>query len=983
MRLLRNKRGVVAHLVVVIGCLTLSHQLMAEKAVADKVDVQALQPGFEKQPMMPPARLGGEDDATLEQPIGFDKKPMMPPLHPGSMDDAVTVPPSGFNGQQGMPPSGPPFGGPGMPTPEMFPPGHFKEPPPSMPMRRVGGAALEGRIKQEGPPPRGPNAKKPPPHNAKKANLQNEEDILKVVPQSCTPAKGRFIWNFEDEKLINILRQISDLLCKTIVVNDAIGENLKMTIIGKSPLTSKDAWDVLMASMAAKGLALIEQGKTWTVVKRNESKSYPTPTYEDGKFAGNNEEIGTLFYKVQHSSQEVLKNVSRALMSKDGMVESIGDQFIIVIDSNANIRRLGNIFAQIDIEDAINKIHLVTLHNGADSRTVEKQLRDLFDVVGNAGGPGGPRGARRKRPEGKSGLDIEKIIADERTNNLIVVCDKDSLEKLKEVVALIDQPASDQNSKGKIHVKKLKFADAKKIAETLSAVVTQGKGSRFPRRRAEEGAHELFEGEVKITAHENTNTLVTVASANDYRSLLATINKLDERKKQVYVEAVILDVQVNDENEFGINLFGGLDPNIPGIGAGLGIAANPGGRKMAEGVKTALTAGAAGANVTGLGSQGIGALAVLGNFLSGGVAALVGPTIGDTKIPSFGAVLQAFSTNGNVDVLSTPYLLTTDNQQAEMSVGEKIPVIRGTSTIGSGGIGAGLGVPLQNIAHEDVKLTFKVTPHVGADDNVRLDIEQEVNEIGQEQEILGQKQFRIRTKSAKTTLVLKDQQTGVIGGLISHKANTADSKVPFLGDIPILGWLFKNRTSKNERRSLLLILTPYVINTDDDYKKIVERKLKEREEFARLYYGGKIRNYNKYIDYDKKAGPVSSLLLQVDTEMNRLENGGPGDGTDVIIAPKETGPKDIKPKGNVALPAASFAPLPSVGPDSPSHDSDETAYLGGEHGSDEHGGDELPLMDDFLLEDFDENKSAKEPMVPNMEQGLEGSVNLVAFRTLG
>jgi general secretion pathway protein D len=932
MRVWKNNRGVVAHLVFVVGCLTSSHLLVAAK-----------------------------EEVLMAPPPGLGNQPMTPPVHSGGVNDAAMEPPPGFEGQQGMPPA-PPFDGMGMPPGEGFPP---PGQPPGGPMRRAGGAARpEGRMRNGGPPPS--RAAAPRANNARKANPQNnEEDILKVVPQTCAPAKGKFIWNFEDEKLINILRQVSDLLCKTIVVNDSIGENLKMTIIGKSPLTPKDAWDVLMASMAAKGLALIEQGKTWTVVKRNESKSFATPTYEDGKFAGNNEEIGTLFYKVQHTSQEVLKNISRALLSKDGMVESIGDQYIIVIDSNSNIRRLGGIFAQIDIEDAINKIHIIALLN-ADAKTVEKQLRDLFDVTSSSGPAS--RGARRKRPEGKASLDIDKIIADERTNSLIVVSDKESNDKLREVIALIDQPASDQGSKGKIHVKKLRFADAKKIAETLTAVVSQGKSNRFPRRRSDEATHELFEGDVKITAHENTNTLVTVASANDYRALLATINKLDERKKQVYIEAVILDVQVNDENDFGINLFGG----IPGAGGleGLGVAANPGGRKIVEGLQKTLTAGAAGSNISGLGSNSLGALAVLSNFMSGGVAGLVGPTIGDTKIPSFGAVLQAFSTNNNVDVLSTPYLIATDNQQAEMAVGEKIPVLRGTSSVGGGGVGAGLGVPFQNIANEDVKLTFKVTPHVGAEDNVRLEIEQEVNELGTELEIMGQKHYRIRTKSAKTTLVLKDQQTGVIGGLISHKATTNDYKVPFLGDIPILGWLFKNRGSKNERRSLLLILTPYVINSDSDYKKIVERKFKEREEFARLYYGGKIKNYNKYIDYDKKAGPVSSLLLQVDSEMNKVENGGPGDGSDVVLAPKESAPK-VQPRGNFVVPSANSQSLPNISLDGGSGNGDETAYLDGEQG----GIDELELADDFLLEDFDENADAPEALVPDMGAGLEGGVN--------
>ncbi len=732
-----------------------------------------------------------------------------------------------------------------------------------------------GRGHEDRMPPRGNAAPKG------KTNQPNDADIFKVVPQKCVPAKGHFIWNFEEEELINILRQVSDLLCRTMVV-DSIGKNLKMTIIGKSPITPRDAWDILVASLSSKGFTLIEQGKTWTVVKRNESKSYPTPMYFSGKQARNNEEIGTLFYKAQHASQEALKNIARLLITKDGMVDSIGDQFIIVIDSNANIRRLGTIFAQVDIEDAINKIHSVALAH-ADAKTMEKQLRDLFDVAA------GPRAGRRRGGPGdsRSSIEIDKIIADERTNSLIIVCDKEAFEKLHEVVALIDQPATDQGNKNKIHVKKLRFADAKKIAETLSAVVQQGKSNRFGRRRPDESSNELFEGEVKITAHENTNTLVTVATPADYRALLATINSLDVRKEQVYVEAVILDIQVNDDNDFGINLFAGLDPSW--IGGNLGVIGNPGGSNIASGIAGSLAKGAAGQAVTGLGaSHGLGALAVLSNFLTGGVAGISGKVIPGTEIPSFGAVLQAISKNNQVDVLSTPYLLTTDNQEAEMSVGEKIPTVRGTSMAGAGGIGASLGVPLQNITYEDVKLTFKITPHVGADDNVRLDIAQEVNELGPDETVLNQKQYRIRTKSAKTQLVLKDQQTGVIGGLISHNTKISDNKVPLLGDIPILGWLFKNRNWKNERKNLLLIITPYVIRSDDDYKKIVDRKLKEREEFSQMYYGGKIKTYNKFIDYDKKAGPLARALLEVKNEMSKAENGGDGSASETVIKPNES-----------------------------------------------------------------------------------------------
>lgn len=933
MRAWKNNCGIVAHLVLVIGCLAIS-----PFAFSAKEDAQVTPP-------MPPMPMGGGGFAPEGAPA-LDKKPNFPSRPSGTddaaldfepgLDPALNFPPPRDMGRDNMPPG-----------------------PSGRADRRSSGRRM--------PPSRSSGRGQ---QNAAQM-AQEERELKSYVPEHCTPAKGRFEWNFEDEKLSLIIRQVADLLCRNIINPELLPENVKATIIGKTKLSPKDSWNVLMAILANKGFAMVQQVEGWMLVKRNEAKSYATPLYLEAKSIPQNEEVGTFFYKVQHASQEVLKNSARALMSKDGMVESVGDQYVIMIDSNSNLRRLADIFGHVDIEDAINKVHILTLKH-ADARTVEKQLRDLFDVAGSAGGP---RGGRRKRSagEGKAALEIDKIIADERTNSLIVVSDKESMEKLKEIAGLIDQPATDQTSKGKIHVKKLKFADAKKVAETLSAVVSQGKGSRYPRRRPEEGSHELFEGDVKITAHETTNTLVTVASANDYRALLATINKLDVRREQVYVEAVILDVQVNDNNDFGINIFSGMEQGFGSLGTGLGIVANPGGRAMAQGVKDTLVAGAAGSNVTGLGSQGIGALAVLGNFMSGGVAALVGPKIGDTQIPSFGAVLQAFSTSGHVDVLSTPYLLTTDNQEAVMTVGEKIPVLRGTSSVG-GGLGGALGgVPFQNVSNEDVKLTFKITPHVGADDNVRLDVDQEVNELGSDMEILNQKHYRIRTKSAKTTLVLKDQQTGVIGGLIQHKTTTNENKVPFLGDIPILGWLFKNSKKINDRRSLLLILTPYVIRTDDDYKKIVERKLKEREEFAKMYYGGKIKNYNKYIDYDKKAGPVSSLLLQVENEMGKVENGGPGDGSELtqpVLPSKEPVFKDINQiDQNKSSGAENKAvPLPTYAPGLQSRAQRETARMG-----EDFIGAEDPMLEDFVLEDFDGN--VEDGLIPEVAPLEEGSVD--------
>ncbi|HXW53588.1 MAG TPA: secretin N-terminal domain-containing protein, partial [Myxococcota bacterium] len=544
MRVWKNKRGVIAYLVFAVGLVVQNGPILwakTEGSGAETDETPILRPMVDGKP-------------GLAMPSGVVEKDLVPP--PLDAPPDLPKPPmyNGENGPPNMPPKSDgnkmqPFNSEQMPSPA--PPGNMG----GVHRRVHGDRPAFGAPKQNAPGMRETRNTKP------KTPNPNEADILNVVPQKCVQAKGHFTWNFEEEELISVLRQVSDLLCKTIVVNDSVGKNMKLTIIGKSELSPKDAWDILVASLSAKGLILVQQGKTWTVIKRPELKSYSTPMYSNGKQAQNNEEIGTLFYKVQHTSQDVLRNVAQKLISKDGLVDSVGDQFIIVIDSNSNIRRLGAIFAQVDIKDASSKIQVLEPLLNADVKTVERQLREIFDVA-----PAGQRARpRRGVPnEPRSALEIEKIIADERTHRLIVVGDKEPVDRLKEAVALLDIAVPDQATKGKIHVRKISHGDAKKIAETLTAVVQQGKSpNRFGRRR-DEGTNELFEGEVKITAHENTNMLVTVANANDYRSLLATINQLDVKKPQVYVEAAILDIQVTDNNKFGIDLFSGLNANIPG-----------------------------------------------------------------------------------------------------------------------------------------------------------------------------------------------------------------------------------------------------------------------------------------------------------------------------------------------------------------------------------------------------------------------------------
>ncbi|MDA0713590.1 MAG: hypothetical protein O2897_06350, partial [bacterium] len=517
----------------------------------------------------------------------------------------------------------------------------------------------------------------------------------------------------------------------------------------------------------------------------------------------------------------------------------------------------------------------------ADAQQIQAKLNEIFDAKNSKNSRmydyPSRRSARRstKENESSSGFSVQKIIADDRTNKLIVIASEKAFEKIKEMIEILDSPSSDSSTQGQINVYYLKNGDAKKIAATLSSVIQTG-GSAARRGRPprpgfrDEG--ELFEGDIRVTADETTNSLVVVASPRDYKSLVKVIAQLDRERIQVYVEAAILDIGLSDKNNFGMEAFAGI-PGMPG--GGMGLLATPGGGiGLATGLMGAMgAAGGGAASVAGL----AGLPKVLGAFnFVGPSADLFGTGV---KVPSFGLAIEALQTYANIDVLSTPSLLTLDNEKAEMSVGEKVPTVGGASTIGGTN-----GIPIQNITYQDVKLRFAITPHVNDDNMVRLEIDQDVNELGQKEVIFGQDQYRIRTKSAKTTVVARDQQTIVIGGLISDKRIETETKVPFFGDIPFLGYLFGKKTVKEiDKKNLLLILTPYVIRSEEDLRQVYARKTKEREEFGKLYFGDKITKFDPHVDYNKKVGPVNRLIEQVDVEMQRVENGGEGLPNETVI----------------------------------------------------------------------------------------------------
>lgn len=387
------------------------------------------------------------------------------------------------------------------------------------------------------------------------------------------------------------------------------------------------------------------------------------------------------------------------------------------------------------------------------------------------------------------------------TNALIVTDAYSNIKKLTDIVNILD--IEPPKGKGKINVYYLKNASAEDVAKVLTGIVSKVPVGQQAGAPATGIRSVSFESGVLVTPDKATNSLVIIASPEDYETLKSVISQLDIKRRQVYVEAAIMEISLDKQRELGIEFrsveklndnrvtsFGGT--NFGGIGAA--------------------TTGPEGfANILGL-AVGI----VKGTFTFHGVEFL-----------NIGALVRALQSESDVNILSTPNILTTDNQKAEIMVGENVPFITGKSQ------GAG-GVTLTTIERKDIGITLRLTPQISSDDHVSLEIYQEISALaeaaGFDPSVVGP----ITTKrAASTTVVVKNAQTVAIAGLIRDNKSTIEHKIPLLGDIPLLGWLFKFQTKKAEKTNLMIFLTPHIIKESEDADTILKEKKEKMEEFKK------------------------------------------------------------------------------------------------------------------------------------------------------
>ena len=756
------------------------------------------------------------------------------------------------------------------------------------------------------------------------------------------------VMNFDKRDLAEVIQFVSNYTQRNFILPERVSG--KITILSNQPIPPEEVWTVFVAALDANNWAVYPIGHYWKLSEKKQSARANVPTYlEPGQEPPPIEQMVTKLFKLRYVEADQMRNTLNQFTSRDSDFQIFPPDTLIISDLGLNMRRLERLIEQLDQPGGTEEIHIVQVQY-ASAQALQQKLQEIFtqqgrpgvpralgiaDVQPQPGQPASPAAAAAaaqlaQQPGGSGGpVTVSKIIAEERTNKLIVIAGARSFSRVLDLIRQLDVPAGG----GGVNVYYLQNAKAEDVATTLQALaqgVTAGRRTTGgttpgavggfvppapppPAGGAPQGAPtaELFSGEVKITADKTTNSLVIIASASDYRNLTKVIEKLDVPRREVLVEAVIMEVSLQDQTKLGVSAHAGT---------------------VIDNVNFRNASGPAplvfGSELGGLNSlAGVAGLASLSGFLAG----LQGPPITvpgiGLTLPSFAVVLNALQTSSDVNVISTPHVTMVDNTEGEITVGQNVPFqagfspnlggLLGTSTttgttttptgtttgttlptnlLGLGGLGS-LFAPIQR---QNVELRLRIKPQISASDTVRLEVDEQTEEIASTDPQLGPTTSK---RSAKTTVVVKDQETVVLGGLIQERTVKGISKVPFLGSLPILGWLFRNESTTRTKTNLLLFLTPYIIRDQSDYRRIFERKMAERAEFVKRFYGEDTR-YQAAIDYERKAGMLSRLRRGVRAELSRAENGGPGSADERVIAPaRGAAPPDVRPPAEPPSPA--------------------------------------------------------------------------------
>ncbi|HXN33997.1 MAG TPA: type II secretion system secretin GspD [Polyangiaceae bacterium] len=690
--------------------------------------------------------------------------------------------------------------------------------------------------------------------------LAQFETGIEYAPRA---GEERVSFSLEDADLAELVRVIGELTGKRFIFGGKV-RNIKATVFSPQKVTVAEAYQAFLSILEANGLTVVPHGRFYKIVESPDAKM-GAPVYVAGQTGTNEDRYITRIHRLRHVSAEEVANVLGHFKSKDGDLTVYGPgNLLIITDTGTNIQRMMHILEDVDVGGVGDQIWIEPIHYGMAS-DIQARLDEVFDL--KAGAAKDPKLAGMA---GNSDLHIAKILSDDRSNSLVIISTERAYLRILEFIRRLDVPL--RTGEGEIHVLALQHADAVDLAKTLTEIVTgavaAGTGGGAPGKPGSTPLA-IFESGVKVSADKSTNSIVVTSSLRDFANLRTVIDKLDQPRRQVFIEAVIMDLTIDRENQAGVSFHAG---DILNNAAAAGPTTIFGGLNP---FKTILLPSPTDTslNAFALGIRGPG-IAGTENLLGTGIS-----------IPAFGVLINALASTNDADILSTPHILATDNIPAEINVGQNIPLqtnfggfgaLPGAAGAAGGALGAlgGLGGFGATAPRQDIGTKVKIVPHLNDSDEVRLEVTEEISDVTGQQPIgtLGVVPFSKRT--AQTQLVVKDQQTVVIGGLVRNRIARTQTKIPLLGDIPVLGVLFRSSSSAMQKSNLILVLTPYIIREQSDLRTVFERKMQERQEFLDHYFVfGDQTEYEPPKDYSRLNGLLENIRESFEqvAEQRRIE----------------------------------------------------------------------------------------------------------------
>ncbi len=643
-------------------------------------------------------------------------------------------------------------------------------------------------------------------------------------------------FDYPNADIADVIKAISELTGKNFIVDPQVRG--KITIIAPSRITVAEAYKAFLSALAINGLAVVPGDGFYKIKQARAAQRDNIDTFS-GPYYPTADQMITRIVKLKYISAEEVNKQLRILTSTNGeLVPYTPTNSLIISDYGANMDRIMKIIEQLDVQGFEEQMEVIRVRYAR-----AKDIADLVDQIINKGEKktqfgGVPRFRPAGQPDtgGGSGAEVYSLVVpDERTNSIIVVGNKAGIEKIRRLISRLDYPMR-PDEQGGFFVYYLRHGEAETIANVLNGIASESRKAQEQATQAKTAPiiggpagqvqvgpapTAIFGSDVKISADKNTNSLIIVASKQDYETIKNLLQKIDIPRDQVFIKTIIMEMNAVNTTSWGVDYYKfAADTN--GIGR-IGFRSSQ--------------------DLTSLTNPNNDQGAILG-FGSGGVMDIEIPAVGTFKVTSLAGMINLLKSTSNANILSTPQIMALDNEKSMIEVGARVPVSlnQGTTTA---------GITTNNVERENVTTKLEITPYISPDtDTVQMKINQEVNDL-QDVDIkaseLAKTSIATSTRKIETQIVVNSGDTAVLGGLMKDDDRETVKKVPILGDIPLIGWLFKSKSTSRTKTNLVVFITPKIVRNPAQNTALVDEKINERIEFIQQNMNGR-DPHGKYID---------------------------------------------------------------------------------------------------------------------------------------